>query len=704
MQLRMHSLDAEKIYHELGISKHYKAKKNMENIVENYFNRLKNDILLELHDGGDLKKCDKVEIKKLLVKNPPISAKEWKNYLLTKTMSRIRSERPDIALPEIKPLFLGIQEELEKGHKRPLRPLPKNFSLALIEDCSKLLEFFSNGILVQEYYKCLDLRYKLHLSESIHLPDNLEKKLIVFKALAVELLSSQQLNQLTLLGIPQDETRVMLTLYGNVDEIEYKSMSQGLFDPYSHHDIFMAHALNPVTNIAFDPVAQSDSATNNNVIHGSLAHLISFMSAVLAINDNILRLDHRLDTIVKASLEIEWLADAKGIREAGSTVKGSLSSVWGHWDSTGGLAEARVSPWPKELSLNCADDITTEISDIKKYPHLSALQHELAHYLTTHKKRFETGKNLRPLIPHKIAYEFIPPLSKLKELDSFELQKWQKGHHLYSRIKTSHKDKNQRIIFLSENSEIGKKGFSIIKKYYSNVSGIFWSPKNGQSAKSVALDQMRISQWDRLIAWKADLIIPKDILDKGICENFHPAPRNAPGLGFIERALINPKNFQRGEWQDISYMFGGTYHVMTEEIDAGTILAEYTFKYNPKYTYGQLSEQSDQHMLYMLEDLAWYTKHFPDPRQSIILKKNGETLSWSGEKLNKTERELLVLSAPSCIQDQIKNKERSKKTPIVSKLSFFHLESPVTENHNKVAEVEHTLDLSKDKAPLLTPD
>ena len=403
-------------------------------LLSNYFATLERIFSDKITSQILINLDDRLTIKQILSEHPPISSKEWENFLWFKLQDRIRAENLGIPLPKLEKPFQGIQEELEKGTNRPLKPFPKEFSPCLVKDLSKVLAFFSNGLLVQEYYQDIEKIYDSTLLQASLLNPTLEGRLLVFKSLATELLSSQQLNQLSLSGISRKETRIMLTLHGDLDEWLYKNISLGTFNACDDLDIFIGNSLGKAVNIAFDPIAQSNTATNNGVVHGALPHVISFMAVSLALQDEVMKLNHSLDIIVKSSLEIEWQADVKGIHHSGSTVQGFISSVWSHWDSTGGLYGARISRWPQGISLNCADDVTTEISNREKYPSIGKLQEDLAIYLSSDERRTKIGEHLRALIPNTVSYEFVPPLAKLIKMNIFEARFWQRGSHLYEKI------------------------------------------------------------------------------------------------------------------------------------------------------------------------------------------------------------------------------------------------------------------------------
>lgn len=80
---------------------------------------------------------DRLTIKQILSEHPPISSKEWENFLWLKLQDRIVAENLGIPLPKLEKPSQGIQEELEKGINRLPKPLPKEFSPCLVKDLSE---------------------------------------------------------------------------------------------------------------------------------------------------------------------------------------------------------------------------------------------------------------------------------------------------------------------------------------------------------------------------------------------------------------------------------------------------------------------------------------------------------------------------------------------------------------------------------------
>jgi len=130
------------------------------------------------------------------------------------------------------------------------------------------------------------------------------------------------------------------------------------------------------------------------------------------------------------------------------------------------------------------------------------------------------------------------------------------------------------VLFVTEATPWGKLGYETAATAFPSIQPLYWSP---------GMPKPDLSNWHGkwIICFKADLIIPRTILDRAEegAINFHPSPPRYRGLGGYWWALNNG---------DKDY--GVTVHHMDEHIDHGQIIKTNSFPIWPGDT-----EQSLKH-------------------------------------------------------------------------------------------------------------
>lgn len=121
---------------------------------------------------------------------------------------------------------------------------------------------------------------------------------------------------------------------------------------------------------------------------------------------------------------------------------------------------------------------------------------------------------------------------------------------------------------------------------FGSVAAVYWSP---------GMPKPDLSHWqgDWIIAFKADLILPRSVLDrarKGAI-NSHPSPPKYRGLGGYWWAIHNG---------DAAY--GVTVHHMDERIDHGEIINTLSFPIKPDDTVASLKHTAAMQSLDLLQE------------------------------------------------------------------------------------------------------
>jgi len=142
------------------------------------------------------------------------------------------------------------------------------------------------------------------------------------------------------------------------------------------------------------------------------------------------------------------------------------------------------------------------------------------------------------------------------------------------------------ILYVSECSVWGERGYEMAVKALGSVTAVLWSP---------GMPKPNLDDWcgDWIISFKSDLILNKEILErakKGAI-NFHPSPPKYRGIGGYWWAIEN-----RDE------AFGVTCHHMDERIDHGAIIKANSFAISPEETVESLKEKAAVHSLSLLKN------------------------------------------------------------------------------------------------------
>jgi methionyl-tRNA formyltransferase len=140
------------------------------------------------------------------------------------------------------------------------------------------------------------------------------------------------------------------------------------------------------------------------------------------------------------------------------------------------------------------------------------------------------------------------------------------------------------VLFVTEASTWGDRGYKAVAAALPDVTPVIWSP---------GMPKPDLSGWrgDWILSFKADLILSRQTLEnakKGAI-NFHPSPPKYRGLGGYWWALHN------GD-QD----YGVTAHLMDEQIDHGQIIKTDSFAILPRDSVESLKERAAIHSLMLL--------------------------------------------------------------------------------------------------------
>lgn len=142
------------------------------------------------------------------------------------------------------------------------------------------------------------------------------------------------------------------------------------------------------------------------------------------------------------------------------------------------------------------------------------------------------------------------------------------------------------ILYITESSIWGHRGYKMVAAAFGSVLPIYWSP---------GMPKPDLSGWrgNWIISFKSDLVLPRALLErakKGAI-NFHPCPPKYRGIGGYWWALHNGDN-----------TFGVTCHHMNERIDHGDIIKTESFPILPKETVEGLKHKAALHSLNLLNE------------------------------------------------------------------------------------------------------
>lgn len=137
---------------------------------------------------------------------------------------------------------------------------------------------------------------------------------------------------------------------------------------------------------------------------------------------------------------------------------------------------------------------------------------------------------------------------------------------------------NRKVLFISDGSSWSTQASAFLEQKFSSVDWFAWD--YGQPK------QRSFDTWggcDILLSFKADFIIPNDMLER-VSEtalNFHPSLPDYRGIGGYRYAI-----------DDGRAQFGATCHMITPELDAGPIVEVARFPMHAGESEAQLMEQT----------------------------------------------------------------------------------------------------------------
>lgn len=146
------------------------------------------------------------------------------------------------------------------------------------------------------------------------------------------------------------------------------------------------------------------------------------------------------------------------------------------------------------------------------------------------------------------------------------------------------------VLFVTECSPWGQRGYEAVAAAFDSVQPIYWSP---------GMPKPDLSGWqgDWIISFKSDLILSRSTLErakKGAI-NFHPCPPKYRGVGGYWWALHNGDD-----------VFGVTCHHMNERIDNGEIIKTESFPIWPGETVESLKRSAAIYSLELLKQTLDY--------------------------------------------------------------------------------------------------
>ncbi len=166
----------------------------------------------------------------------------------------------------------------------------------------------------------------------------------------------------------------------------------------------------------------------------------------------------------------------------------------------------------------------------------------------------------------------------------------------------------QKILYISEDTDAGRNGAKIVRRYFRNVGEIYytnqWSPDEKERRKAV---RSRIAEmsYDIIISYKSDLVLLKKELEKAGngAINFHPSPPEHPGLGMYVYPVLH---------RDERNFGGVTVHEINEKIDSGRIYETLRFSIPPHFTVDQVRDSTTRHaeelLAQVMSRLAFFEK------------------------------------------------------------------------------------------------
>jgi methionyl-tRNA formyltransferase len=197
-----------------------------------------------------------------------------------------------------------------------------------------------------------------------------------------------------------------------------------------------------------------------------------------------------------------------------------------------------------------------------------------------------------------------------------------------------------RVLLLTRRSTWGNRALEVAKGAFSAASVEVITGEFGDAPPTLATEDV-----DVLLSFLAPWVVPPDVLKQApLALNFHPGPRQHPGIGCYNFALY-----------DGDERYGCVCHHMEARVDSGAIVAARSFGISSDDTVESLQQRTLTELLTLFEQMC----------ALIVADEDLVPLAdqWTREPRTRTQLEALCRVTPDMSDEEVRRRVRAVTYP-----------------------------------------